>query len=681
MVKMKKNHPKSIPRKPASESPQRDRKKHSSEDFNHDLRGTISELEAKLNRFQNLVENVDDVLVEIDSIGRVLYVTANVETFSGYKPEELIGKVPTEFMPPELAEEIYRYFLELTSRGEKIEAMELTGIHKDGHHFIMEAYAVPYFDTKGQILGYRGVARGITDRKLMQERLRESQQDLSHAQEVAHTGSWRLDLHVNELRWSDETYRIFNIPRGTSMNYEAFLSTIHPEDREYVDRKWKAALRGETYDVEHRIITSDTVKWVRERAELEFDNQGNLLGGFGTVQDITDRKQMEEALRESEERFRSAFEGAVPMTMTALDGRLILVNAAYSKMLGYSESELAGMSFYDITHPDDIPANKVGIDAVVSGEKDSFRMEKRYIRKDGQIIWVDMSTSSVRDSGGKPLYIVTHAQDITERKRAEEVLQKSRDELEDKVRERTAQLSEINKSLLAEIQERKRTEKRLRAAQKNLRAMASEIVIADEKSRQNFATELHDSVVQTLGAAKLRSELMHEIIPEECHSYLTELHNLILQSIAQARSIMSEMSPPVLYELGFVTAIEWLSEQIQSQHNLEISCQANDNFKPLSHEVQIVLFQATRELLLNVVKHAKAKKVVVSITEDQKKAQITIIDDGIGFDGKISFQADASGGFGLFSIRERLKHLGGQLSIFSKPGKGTRMIMTAPRNL
>jgi signal transduction histidine kinase len=144
---------------------------------------------------------------------------------------------------------------------------------------------------------------------------------------------------------------------------------------------------------------------------------------------------------------------------------------------------------------------------------------------------------------------------------------------------------------------------------------------------------------------------------------------------------MSEMSPPVLYELGFVTAIEWLSEQIQSQHNLEISCQANDNFKPLSHEVQIVLFQATRELLLNVVKHAKAKKVVVSITEDQKKAQITIIDDGIGFDGKISLQADASGGFGLFSIRERLKHLGGQLSIFSKPGKGTRMIMTAPRNL
>ena len=678
---MKKKYLKSIPRRPTPESLQRDRKKNPSEDFNHDLRDTISELEARLRRFQGLVENVDDVLVEIDSVGRVLYVTPNVKKFLGYRPEEVIGKIPTEFMPPEEAIEQYAYFLELASQGKSLEAMEMTYLHKDGYHFIMEACAVPYFGDKGQLLGYRGVVRDITKRKRMETELREIQQDLNRAQGVAHTGSWRLDVHRDELLWSDETYRIFNISRGTSMNYEAFLSAIHPEDREYVDRKWKAALRGETYDVEHRLMTGDTIKWVRERAELEFDNLGNLLGGFGTVQDITDRKQMEEALRESEGRFRSAFEGGVPMTMTALDGRLIVVNSAYSKMLGYSESELAGMNFYSITHQDDLAANKVGIDSVVSGKKDSFRMEKRYIRKDGQIIWVDMSTSSVRDSGSKPVYIVTQAQDITERKRAEEVLKKSKDELEDKVGERTALLSEINKSLLAEIQERKRTEKRLRAAQMNLRAMASEIVIADEKSRQNFATELHDSVVQTLGAAKLRSELMHEIIPEACFPYLKDLHNLILQSITQARSIMSEMSPPVLYELGFVPAIEWLSEQIKSQHNLEISCQANDSFKPLTHEVQIVLFQATRELLLNVVKHANAKKVVVSITEDQKKARITVIDDGIGFDGKVSFHADASGGFGLFSIRERLKHLGGQLSIFSKPGKGTRVIMTALRNL
>jgi PAS domain S-box-containing protein len=131
------------------------------------------------------------------------------------------------------------------------------------------------------------------------EALGESQNDLNRAQAVAHTGSWRLDVRKNELLWSDETYRIFGITQGTPLTYEAFLTTVHPEDREYVDREWTAALRGEPYDIEHRIVVGDTVKWVREKAELEFDSQGKLLGGFGTTQDITGRKQAEQTIQTS----------------------------------------------------------------------------------------------------------------------------------------------------------------------------------------------------------------------------------------------------------------------------------------------------------------------------------------------------------------------------------------------
>ena len=124
------------------------------------------------------------------------------------------------------------------------------------------------------------------------------------------------------------------------------------------------------------------------------------------------------------------------MAMTGVDDRIIIVNAAFAKALGYSAPELAGIRFYDITHPDDIAANKPGMDLVMSGEKDSFRMEKRYLCKDGKIIWVDLSTVSVRDGSGKPLYMVTHAQDITERKQMEQALRKLTGELEIKVRER-----------------------------------------------------------------------------------------------------------------------------------------------------------------------------------------------------------------------------------------------------
>jgi len=137
------------------------------------------------------------------------------------------------------------------------------------------------------------------DLQVREHLLRESEADLNRAQAVALLGSWRLDVRQNELRWSAETYRMFGVPEGTELTYEAFLARVHPEDREYVDRKWTAALRGEEYDIEHRIVVGDNVKWVREKAEMEFDAEGALLGGFGTVQDTTARKEMEQALRDA----------------------------------------------------------------------------------------------------------------------------------------------------------------------------------------------------------------------------------------------------------------------------------------------------------------------------------------------------------------------------------------------
>ena len=142
----------------------------------------------------------------------------------------------------------------------------------------------------------------VEARRLAEEasaELRQNRIDLNRAQAVARMGSWRLDVQRDELLWSDENYRIFGVPKGTPLTYETFLGTVHPEDRDYVDQQWQAALRGEPYDIEHRIVVGDRVKWVRERAELEFDDDGTLLGGFGTTQDITEKKEAEEALRQA----------------------------------------------------------------------------------------------------------------------------------------------------------------------------------------------------------------------------------------------------------------------------------------------------------------------------------------------------------------------------------------------
>ena len=132
------------------------------------------------------------------------------------------------------------------------------------------------------------------------EALLQSRQDLDRAQAVGQIGSWRLDTRRNVLTWSDENHRIFGMPKGAPLTYETFLSIVHPDDRGYVDAEWKKGLQGEPYDIEHRIVSDGRVKWVREKAFLEFDDAGGLIGGFGITQDLTKRKEAELALRNSE---------------------------------------------------------------------------------------------------------------------------------------------------------------------------------------------------------------------------------------------------------------------------------------------------------------------------------------------------------------------------------------------
>ncbi len=140
------------------------------------------------------------------------------------------------------------------------------------------------------------LAQSLEVRDALVDKLEKKSEDFDRAQAVGNIGSWRLDVHKNELTWSDENHRIFGIPKGTPLTYETFLSTVHPDDREYVDKEWKAGLDGEPYDIEHRIIVDGKIKWVREKAYLEFDKDGAVVSGFGITQDITERRQAEHQL-------------------------------------------------------------------------------------------------------------------------------------------------------------------------------------------------------------------------------------------------------------------------------------------------------------------------------------------------------------------------------------------------
>jgi len=241
-------------------------------------------------------------------------------------------------------------------------------------------------------------------------------------------------------------------------------------------------------------------------------------------------------------------------------------------------------------------------------------------------------------------------------------------------------LTNVIAERIAGIFERKLARGKLNSYQQKLRSLASELSLTEERERRRIATELHDGVGQMLFLTKLKvEELQQKMSSLGLIDSLNEIHGLIEQVIKDTRSLTFELSPPTLYLLGFEKAVEWLTEQIQEQHSIKCHIVNDEHPKPLKDDIRVLLFQAVRELLINTAKHAQAKKVNVSIVRYNNTIKVSIEDDGVGFVlSKNGFSWDKTNGFGLFSIKERLDHLGGKLEIESEPGKGTRATLLAP---
>jgi len=279
-------------------------------------------------------------------------------------------------------------------------------------------------DSNGKIVGLATVSMNITDRKKTEEALRESQIDLNRAQAVAHIGSWRMDVHKNLLEWSDENYRIFGIAKGTPLTYQSFLEAIHPADREIVDKAWKEALVGKHYDIEHRLIVGKQIKWVRELAELEFDEHGSLLGAFGTTEDITDIKSAQEALQH-ERAFLSQVINAAPSLIFVKDrkGRYILGNEALAQCYGTSPECLTGLTDKDFNANADEVAHFLQDDLdVISSRKPKLIPEEKVTCADGTVHWYSTVKIPLLEDDNSCNKLLGVASDISERKRAEEAL-------------------------------------------------------------------------------------------------------------------------------------------------------------------------------------------------------------------------------------------------------------------
>jgi len=371
-------------------------------------------------KYRHIVETSQEGIWQIDADNRTTFVNQKMADMLGYSVAEMQGQPLFAFMDEE-AKAIAAHNVERRRQG-VAEEHEFRFRRKDGSEMWVLLNTNPAFDEQGRYTGAFAMVADITERKRAEQALRESEARLKEAQRIALIGNWSLDLVSNELRWSDEIYRIFDIdPNKFGASYEAFLKAIHPEDREFVNRAYTDSVKNKTpYTIVHRLRMKDgLVKHVQERCETVYDPDGRPLRSIGTVQDITERMQAE---AEMQKLSRALEQTADAVTITDRNGIIEYINPAFEATTGYRKDEILGRK------PSLLKSGKQGPDfykmlwtTILAGKIFSEVFVNR--RKDGTLYYEEKTITPLRDAQGNITHFVATGKDISERMQAQERLQ------------------------------------------------------------------------------------------------------------------------------------------------------------------------------------------------------------------------------------------------------------------
>jgi PAS domain S-box-containing protein len=603
----------------------------------------------------------------------------------------------------------------------------------------------------------------------------EGREYLRLAQRAANARAWNWNIVTGELKWAEEFYAAYGLGNSSRPYYEDWLRTIHPEDRERVDKSLGEAInnKGEI-DVEYRTILPDgTIRWLnakgqtiydetngpirmvgitlditerklaeaalwrsqqlfadifrvspaatilssladgrcvdanegyarltgytreellgkttvelgiwlsaeeRHRVVTELAQKGNLENVELTLRrkngefintlssgevitldgqrfilsfffDITEHKRAEEVLRESEERFRAIFEGNTDglLIVDPRNKAFVMGNPAICRMLGCRLEEIPTMGVADIHRQEDMPFVLDHFEHLVSGREITGK-DVPVKRKDGSVFFADVTANLITLSG--KTYVVGSFRDITERKRAEDEIRRSRDELEFRVQERTKELAQ---------------------SQARLQNLASQLLLAQEKERKRVAVELHDGLMSELAATKFLLEAKIKVLDNGKTIEPAELRRIaevLAGTMKEARTIMNNLHPSLLDELGLIATIRWLCGEFQKSYpHIAVQQEILVSEGDISRGIRVVIYRILQEALNNFARHGNGDRVQVFLSKSDGTFSLVIRDNGQGFDVGM-----AEKGLGLESMRERVMLSGGDFQLESSIGRGT----------
>jgi len=521
----------------------------------------------------------------------------------------------------------------------------------------------------------QSLSEEIIERKRAEEALRESEERLQLTLQASEVGTFEVDLTTGVGRWNAIEYKLLGLKPGDAPSGpETFFHYVHPQDVAELRVRWEEATRTGRLDAEFRVIRADgQERWLAGKGQFLFAETADAAsaGGkrsplqfLGVNFDITGRKRAEEerkrfqdAIQEERDRL-SALVNSIPDEIWFADTqkKFTLANPSALREFGFDTAgngieveELARN--LETFRPDGSPRPVEETPPLRSLQGEVIRNEEEIIRTParGELRHRQISSTPVKNAAGAIIGSVSVVRDITELKRMEGELRKSRDELELRVQARTEELAK---------------------SQIRLQNLSSQLLLAQEKERKRVAVELHDGLLSELAATKylLEGKLMlldkgKPVTPEE----LRRVADILGGAMKEARRLMNNLHPSMLDELGLIATMGWLcTEYLKAYPHFTVQKQITIVEEDIAVEIKVVIYRVLQEALNNFARHGKGDRVDLSLSRSNGVLALTIRDNGQGFDVET-----AQKGVGLESMRERVEFSGGKFQIESGIGQGT----------
>jgi two-component system NtrC family sensor kinase len=667
-------------------------------------------------KYRNIIESMQEGYFELDLAGNFTFVNDAECRNMGYPKEELIGMNNRQYQDETTAQKTYQLFIRLYRTGEPVKASDVEIIRKNGTKGFNEVSVSLIRDAEGKPIGFRGISRDITERKSAEEMLRQSEERyrtlVEKANEAIYVAQDGMLKFVNRAGLEIAGYSEHEI---TS---KPFIEFIHPDDRAMVGERYLKRLRGEGFEPRYTfrfIAKNGDIKWLELGAALiTFEGRPATLN---FVTDIIERKQAEEALRESEEKYRMVVENAKEAIFVAQDVKLVFVNRASADMIGYSEEILTSKSFTDFIHPDD---RNMVVDHHIKrlkGEEVPPVYSFRVLRQDGTVKWVELNAAIIQWKGRAAT--LNFLNDITERKQAEEALKKNREELIKKNQELEESKKNIQitlERLGAAYEELKTTQSKILQQEKMasvgqlaagvaheinnpMAFIASNLGTLDKYIRRFMEfIQLQSEVIESFkvddtikGLKKKRKELKLDYITEDVSHLIRESldGSERVQKIVQGLDRFSRVDDEEYKDININDCIESSINIVWNELKHKATLHKDYGNLPQTKCYPLKLNQVFMNLLINAVQAIEKKgKIEIKTWEKDGSIWVTVSDTGCGIPQKnqnkifepffTTKEVGKGTGLGLSISYEIMQRHKGEISFESKKGKGTTFTIRIP---